>query len=199
MEVKRAARGKGVVVNTNKGEAMKGDTQKNVRGLNDPDKAKDINNVRVENNLCLLALLETKVRIDKYNYIRSLRCRDWEHTNNYEADNYGRIWVCWNPVLVNVQKMEASDQLKTSPFWFFDGWIHLAGFMDVVSEGWDIDFNYNPMLVLIHKLFNLKNKLRIWVANSGSDLHKREKQLLKKYGNLARAELAIMKRRSGCD
>ncbi|KAF5195051.1 hypothetical protein FRX31_015362 [Thalictrum thalictroides] len=82
------------------------------------------------------------------------------------------------------------------------------------------------MLVLIHKLYNLKNKLRIWVANSGSDLHTRvsearcdlfktqtllqgaphdirlaiqEKQLLKKYGNLARAELSIMKCRSDCD
>ncbi|KAF5206074.1 Ribonuclease h domain [Thalictrum thalictroides] len=103
------------------------------------------------------------------------------------VSDHSPVIICWYDF-----------QLKTSLFRFSDGWIHLAGFMDVVSEGWDIYFNDNPMLVLIHKLSNLKN----FAARSSTydiQLAIQEKKLLKKYGNLARAELTIMKRRSDCD
>ncbi|KAF5189310.1 hypothetical protein FRX31_021103 [Thalictrum thalictroides] len=98
--------------------------------------------------------------------------------------------------------------------------------MDVVAKGWQVECDGNPMLVLVNKLVNLKSSLRTWVVNTGSDLHKRvnearcdlfktqtllqatphdvqlavqENQLLRKYGNLARAELATMKQRSDCE
>ncbi|KAF5199001.1 Cytochrome p450 76ad1 [Thalictrum thalictroides] len=115
---------------------------------------------------------------------------------------------------------------KASPFRFANGWIHLDGFQDVVKEGWKFEATGNPMLVLVQKLTHLKGVLKSWYAEYGSDLHKRvieargdlfktqtllqaspqdnslaaqEKQLLRKYGNLARAELAIIKQRSDCD
>ncbi|KAF5197550.1 Dnase i-like superfamily protein, partial [Thalictrum thalictroides] len=131
------------------------------------------------------------------------------------VSDHSHVLLCWYDV-----------HLKKSPFRFSNGWVQLPGFLDIVKKGWQLDVIENPMSVLVLKLTNLKNLLRAWVANTGSDMHKRvnearcdlfkmqtllhdspndvqlavqEKQMLGKYGNLARAELAIMKQRSDCE
>ncbi|KAF5174905.1 Retrovirus-related pol polyprotein line-1, partial [Thalictrum thalictroides] len=82
----------------------------NVRGINDITKAKEVNKVRLELGICLLSLIETKVKQEKYDRIRSLCCPGWRHTHNYANNPNGRVWLCWDPGIVNVTKLDESDQ-----------------------------------------------------------------------------------------
>ncbi|KAF5204974.1 Dnase i-like superfamily protein, partial [Thalictrum thalictroides] len=126
----------------------------NVRGMNDTEKARAISNVRVENNFCLVALLETKVKKGNYDFVRRIACGSWEHINNYSKDESGRIWVCWDPVFVAVRMISQSDQ-----------YIHAAvKFLPSNMEGY-ITFIYakndkNRRRLLWLDLINLGNSMR---------------------------------------
>ncbi|KAF5177186.1 hypothetical protein FRX31_033221 [Thalictrum thalictroides] len=83
----------------------------NVRGINDHLKAKELGVFRGLNYISCLGLFETKVRANNYDTIRSLCCpASWSHINNYSKDPSGRIWVMWDPVTIDIQKIEESDQ-----------------------------------------------------------------------------------------
>ncbi|KAF5205863.1 RNA-directed DNA polymerase, eukaryota, Reverse transcriptase zinc-binding domain protein [Thalictrum thalictroides] len=115
---------------------------------------------------------------------------------------------------------------KAGPFRFSNAWYYLPGFTDLVTEVWDEPVYSDPMNTLIFKLVELKNRLKGWVKNNVTNLHRRveeaktdlyavqellqaqhfdvslaekEKQLLKKYGTLARAEYLTLRLKADCD
>ncbi|KAF5202335.1 Endonuclease/exonuclease/phosphatase [Thalictrum thalictroides] len=101
---------------------------------------------------------------------------------------------------------------KATSFRYSNDWFEMPGFEDIVKEVWQEDILSDPMNRLTRKLKMLKGKLIVWSKQNCSMLHKRvdearhelmsiqkalrnnrtnvglaikEKQILKKYGNLA--------------
>ncbi|KAF5185574.1 Dnase i-like superfamily protein [Thalictrum thalictroides] len=68
----------------------------NVRGINDPLKAREVNKRRAELKVSVFGLVETKVKKDSFDKIREICCPRWRSIDNYDKHPSGRIWVCWN-------------------------------------------------------------------------------------------------------
>lgn len=66
----------------------------NTRGLNDPIKTYEVNKFRLDSNLIILGLLETKVREGRFEEISRIYWPNWCVISNYASDNYGRVGLC---------------------------------------------------------------------------------------------------------
>ncbi|KAF9598855.1 hypothetical protein IFM89_031975 [Coptis chinensis] len=83
----------------------------NTRGLNDINKAKEVHKAISENNLCIVALLETKVRQDNFSFFSQIACPSWEYLNNYDSHFSGRICLAWDPKRARILKLFESEQI----------------------------------------------------------------------------------------
>lgn len=79
--------------------------------MNDLHKARQINEFRVENNLALLSMVETKVKEEKFSRISVIICPRWSYIHNYQSDPSGRIWLAWDPGYFQITKINETDQL----------------------------------------------------------------------------------------
>ncbi|KAF9625490.1 hypothetical protein IFM89_023406 [Coptis chinensis] len=106
----RKLRPKGQERTTFKVSMMKKIAVWNVRGINMPKKATEVNKVRKENNLCLFGLIETKVKRDKFDSISKMCCPGWKFYDNYDSDPSGRVWIGWDTSYIEVRKVTESKQ-----------------------------------------------------------------------------------------
>ena len=83
----------------------------NIRGLNMTYKQDDIRSFVFKNKISLLGLMETKVRALKGLKISKAILRHWRFSNNNDHHSNGRIWVAWDPSILNVKVEYASSQL----------------------------------------------------------------------------------------
>lgn len=78
-------------------------------------------------NINLVALLETRVK--RRNFLKTFQnCfGGWLFLNNYYVASNGRIWVTWNPVVLNVQLLVVHEQyLHLSIRHMVTGWTILV-------------------------------------------------------------------------
>ncbi|XP_058211571.1 uncharacterized protein LOC131323743 [Rhododendron vialii] len=80
------------------------------RGLNDPIKQKEVKCFLSNKKLSLLGLLEHKIKEASASRIISYICPHWNFVNNYLQAPLGRILVCWDPNVIQVQVLDRSDQ-----------------------------------------------------------------------------------------
>ncbi|KAM3219264.1 hypothetical protein P3L10_023795 [Capsicum annuum] len=66
----------------------------NVRGLNAPNKQKEVKILCNEENVSLIGLLETKKKIDT---MTDNMFAGWSYVTNLEEHYNGRIWITWRP------------------------------------------------------------------------------------------------------
>jgi exonuclease III len=66
----------------------------NVRGLNHPSKQKEVVSIIKRHKISLICLIETRVKENKANKVRTCIVLDWEYVFNYEKHFLGRIWIC---------------------------------------------------------------------------------------------------------
>lgn len=69
----------------------------NVRGLNGPNKQKEVKLICNNEKVGMIGLLETKIKINKFDQIASNMFGGWLNINNLGAHYNGRIWVTWRP------------------------------------------------------------------------------------------------------
>lgn len=82
----------------------------NVRGCNKPYKQKEIRIYLQRNKVDVAVLVETRVKQENSKKIVGKICRGWEFVNNYSTAVNGRIWVCWNPKMVQVTLLRQHEQ-----------------------------------------------------------------------------------------
>lgn len=82
----------------------------NIRGLNDPIKQKEVRCFVNNNKLSLLGLLEHKIKEDKASRVMKYVCPQWNFVNNYPHASLGRIFVCWDSNVLQLQVIAQSDQ-----------------------------------------------------------------------------------------
>ncbi|XP_021844124.1 uncharacterized protein [Spinacia oleracea] len=81
----------------------------NVRGLNDPIKVVEIKKFLANNNISVVALLETKVQEKNSSKIQKKIGNGWQWIMNYEHSPRGRIWIGWKHALVSVQLLHKTE------------------------------------------------------------------------------------------
>ena len=83
----------------------------NIRGVNDPLKQREVRSLVFGNNVSLLGLNETRVHKDNSFNIAESMLRGWRYIFNYNQHANGRIWVLWNPSIVEVTEIFSTDQI----------------------------------------------------------------------------------------
>ncbi|KAK2652942.1 hypothetical protein Ddye_012798 [Dipteronia dyeriana] len=54
---------------------------------------------------------KTRVRINKITLVANSVFKDWDMTDNYSSHGLGRIWVSWDPRILNITKISETDQI----------------------------------------------------------------------------------------
>ncbi|GAV89527.1 Exo_endo_phos domain-containing protein, partial [Cephalotus follicularis] len=82
----------------------------NIRGLNDTSKQKEVRHFVQKNGVAFLGLLETTVRSLNMERVARGLVKGWKCVSNHKDSLLGRIWVLWNPGLVNFRVAAISRQ-----------------------------------------------------------------------------------------
>ena len=83
----------------------------NVRGVNEPHKQKEVSSLIRKHSISLLGLNETRTQSSKHLSIIHAICPSWRYFTNYSSNPSGRIWIMWDPSLLDVQILASSDQV----------------------------------------------------------------------------------------
>ncbi|KAL9227927.1 hypothetical protein vseg_003561 [Gypsophila vaccaria] len=82
----------------------------NVRGMNSLAKQKEIKWFMQNNKVELFGLLETRVRRSNLNKVLANMDTKWSICTNYFQHPGGRIWMLWNPMVIQVLSLETESQ-----------------------------------------------------------------------------------------
>lgn len=83
----------------------------NVRGLNNPCKLVEVKKFISQNNLAMVALLESRVKQANCVKVRKKFGSSLKWEDNYDYSERGRIWLAWDPSKVVVSVTQKSSQL----------------------------------------------------------------------------------------
>lgn len=83
----------------------------NIRGLNGPNKQKEVKLLCSKENIGLVGLLETKIKRNKIENVARSMFGGWEYITNLESHHNGRIWLSWRPDYYKVIPITSSVQV----------------------------------------------------------------------------------------
>ncbi|XP_058751354.1 uncharacterized protein LOC131624433 [Vicia villosa] len=116
----------------------------NVSSTRRKDKEPKVVEVECNNGFeSLLALLETRVKLNNRNLVRKKLGFEWDFIDSYEHHNNGRIWLTWNPNIWNMKAIDKTDQL-----------VHA----EVFSNTWV----FSHYLTIIYAQNQLVNRKKLW-------------------------------------
>ncbi|KAK4709788.1 hypothetical protein R3W88_004301 [Solanum pinnatisectum] len=82
-----------------------------MRGLNKMYKHKELKVFLQENKVGVLAITETRVKENNAVQVVMKIAKNWIWHNNYVEDPGGRIWILWNPKMVEFQLVSTHRQV----------------------------------------------------------------------------------------
>jgi hypothetical protein len=82
----------------------------NIRGLSHPSKQKKVRKLVRRLKVSLCCIVETQVRWEKAENIKESIVPGWGILNNYRNHPLGKIWVCKNKDLLEVQVVNSHAQ-----------------------------------------------------------------------------------------
>ncbi|KAH0695976.1 hypothetical protein KY289_013458 [Solanum tuberosum] len=82
----------------------------NVRGLNGPNKHKEVKLLCSEEHVGLVGLLETKIKSKKIDQVADKLFGGWSYTTNLVEHYNGRIWIIWRPDYHKVNTIDMTTQ-----------------------------------------------------------------------------------------
>lgn len=85
----------------------------NFRGMNAPNNQKEIKLLSNKENIGLVGLLETKIKVNKVDLIASKLFGGWEFVTNLSHHYNGRVWITWRPDCFQVVLISSIDQAVT--------------------------------------------------------------------------------------
>ena len=83
----------------------------NIRGVSRPFKQKELRLWINRNHLCLVGVLETRVRERNATQIINSIAPSWHSITNYNQHVNGRIWLLWDPAVIAVRPLQLSAQM----------------------------------------------------------------------------------------
>ncbi|XP_060175300.1 uncharacterized protein LOC132606018 [Lycium barbarum] len=91
--------------------AMPGPSEK--RGLNGPNKQKEIKILCNKENVGIVGLLETKVKANQVEQVARSMFSGWNYVTNLNHHYNGRVWLTWRPGLYQVHQISGNAQAIT--------------------------------------------------------------------------------------
>ena len=83
----------------------------NIRGLNQSLKQIEISKFILANELDVLGILETKVRMHNLDKIKKALPNHWTFISNCQSNSVDRIWIGWNPSKVHLTVLKLTSQV----------------------------------------------------------------------------------------
>ena len=83
----------------------------NIRDLNWPNKQEDVKLFLHNNNIGLVGLLETKIKMQNFQKVASNMFPNWRWMHNFTLNSKGRIWLAWRPNVYKTHPIRMTDQL----------------------------------------------------------------------------------------
>ena len=83
----------------------------NIRGLNQPQKQREIVRLIQEFKIDVIGIIETKVKLVNQDKIHNNMISHWHYVTNCQTDSIGRIWVGWNPNKIKLTVLISNSQL----------------------------------------------------------------------------------------
>jgi len=71
----------------------------NARGLNKIERRKDVLEHIQKYKPSMVALVETKIKMSKFDRIKSCTRKQWQSCHNFHLSARGRIWISWDPTV----------------------------------------------------------------------------------------------------
>ena len=81
------------------------------RGVCRPFKQQELRAWILQHHLALVGVLETRVRASLSANIISSIMPSWQSLSNYTQHPNGRIWILWDPAIVDLHPFLITDQL----------------------------------------------------------------------------------------
>ncbi|KAH0752423.1 hypothetical protein KY285_005571 [Solanum tuberosum] len=143
----------------------------NVRGLNKVYKHKELKMFLQENKVGVITITETRVKENNAAQVVMKIAKNWIWHNNYVEDQRGRIWILWNPKMVEFQlrdthasdswnSEEAGENTGPKPFRFFNYLADHPEFMQAVENNWKSQRQASTMNEVWRKIKGLKYPMR---------------------------------------
>ncbi|GAV71615.1 Exo_endo_phos domain-containing protein, partial [Cephalotus follicularis] len=82
----------------------------NGRGLNDPSKQSEVKHFISSNNISLLGILESRVRLPNCDKVARNIYKNWNCFSNHSVSMLGRIVVIWDSSLINFVPIYVNEQ-----------------------------------------------------------------------------------------
>ena len=83
----------------------------NIRGLNQPQKQKEIVRLILEKKIDVMGIVETKVKLANQIKINNNMFPNWHFVTNSTTELTGRIWVGWNPDKIKLTVLLKCSQM----------------------------------------------------------------------------------------
>ena len=93
----------------------------NVRGFNNPSKHKEVIDFVKKEDIKIMSILETKVKMENEAKIFYNSFKNWKFLSNSQPDLPARIWVCWDPNFCDVLMVQKSNQFIFVKVTVFEG------------------------------------------------------------------------------
>lgn len=85
----------------------------NIRGCNDPAKQKEVKNSVNKRAIAMVVLVENKVKRKNVDMVCKNCCPHWEFIHNCMGERVGRVWIGWNPEVLEVEMFRLHEQTIT--------------------------------------------------------------------------------------
>ena len=83
----------------------------NVRGVCEPFKQRELRASILHHQLAIVGIMETRVRTGHSPQIIDSIMPSWQSLSNYSHHPNGRLWLIWDPTILNVHPRLITDQL----------------------------------------------------------------------------------------
>ena len=81
----------------------------NIRGLSMPHKQEEVQSLVHDNKVSIIGIIETRVKRHNFPSIAQTLLRGWKAVSNHHYHHNGRIWILWNPDILDVDILLTSS------------------------------------------------------------------------------------------
>ena len=83
----------------------------NIRGVCEPFKQRELRAWIHSQHISMVGVLETRVRAGHYPHLIDNIMASWQSVSNYSQHPNGRIWLLWDPTILDIQPKLIMDQV----------------------------------------------------------------------------------------
>ena len=81
----------------------------NIRGVCEPFKQRELRSWILNHHISMVGVLETRVRAGRSPHLIDSIMASWQSVSNYSQHTNGRIWLLWDPIVLDIHPTLITD------------------------------------------------------------------------------------------